>query len=412
MIVHIDCNNYYASCEIVTNPELEGRPVVVGNGNEAGGGCILALNAEAKALGIKRGTPFFQVKSLLDANKVAVCKVDFKKYKTISARIMDEVRRQEIVVGMVQYSVDEFFGSIPIDDPKELALYLQKVKQMIFSTTKIPVSCGCAETYTLAKCATYFAKHYAGYNGVCVITPEKREKALSVLPVGEVWGIGRRMGPKLSQMGVNTALDFAKMDENDVKVMLSLTGYRTYRELNGVVSIDLKRQSLQRSVMQSSTFVYMTTSKDDLHDYVRQFVVSAARNLRNQHGLCKTVTVFLSTNRHREDLAQYRNSATSRLQTPTADTLILIPEAIRLLDQLYIAGYQYKQAGVVLGDTCSDDQQQLDLFTVDADEKRRKLMAVADSINKQYGNAALNYGFVSNELPLASDNGEDEPHQY
>ena len=146
MILHIDCNSYFASCEVATRPGLEGKPVVVANDNEAGGGVILALTPEAKALGLKRGTPLFKVRSLIRLNDVVVCPADHKKYRRISHHIMEIVQQQQIVLDFVQYSVDEFFGMLPLDDPDEVRHYVSKVKEAITSATRIPVSCGCSQT--------------------------------------------------------------------------------------------------------------------------------------------------------------------------------------------------------------------------------------------------------------------------
>ena len=177
MFLHIDCNTFFASCEVATDPTLKGRPVVVSNDNDVGGGVILALTPEAKALGLKRGVPLFKVRKQLERDGVVVCQADHKKYHRISQQVMNAVQKQDIVLDFVQYSVDEFFGVLPLDNPDELEHYTRKVMDNITSSTGIPVGCGCSTTYTLAKVATGFAKRYPAYHGVCVLPPEKREKA-------------------------------------------------------------------------------------------------------------------------------------------------------------------------------------------------------------------------------------------
>jgi DNA polymerase V len=392
MYLHIDCNSYFASCEVATRPGLEGKPVVVANDNKAGGGVILALTAEAKALGLKRGIPLFKVRNLIKLNGVVVCPVDHKKYRRISRQIMEAVQRQAIVLDFVQYSVDEFFGTLPIDDPDEVRHYVRQVKELITSTTGIPVSCGCSQSYTLAKVATHYAKKYKGYEGICVLTPESREKALSMLDIADVWGIGRKHRKKLQERGILTAQQFADCDEKLVESLFSITGVRTWRELKGIPCIDLTRPEHQRSIMQSRTFVYMTDRYDDLEQYIRTFATTCAAHLREQHGVCRSVTVFLATNRHRDDLAQYRNSGSVRLPSPTADTPTLIKAALAALKGLYREGFMYKQAGVILTDISEEQGMQLDLFTEPEDERRRKLMQVADALNKRFGDDTVNFG--------------------
>ena len=392
MYLHIDCNTFFASCEVATRPELEGRPVVVANVNEAGGGIILALNAQAKQLGLKRGNPVFQVKRLLERNGVEVCKADHKKYRRISAELMEAVKKQEIVLNFIQYSIDEFFGELPLNDEQELRHYAEVVKNHIFDATSIPVSCGVGQSYTLAKTATHFAKHYSAYNGVCVIMPEKREKALSLLNVSDIWGVGRRVCPKLEQMGIHTALQLAEANEQTLSREFSVAVLRTQMELRGVPAIDLQRPEQQKSIMQSQTFGYMTDQKSELETYVRRFVAQCCVKLRAQHTVCQSVTLFLATNRHRDDLPQYSNSATAKFPSPLADTPKITKLALQLLEGLYRRGYQYKQAGVILGGIIPEQGSQTDLFTQEDDEKRRKLMQLADSINQKFGDDTLGFG--------------------
>ena len=392
MFLHIDCNSYFASCEVATRPGLEGRPVVVANDNEAGGGIILALTAEAKALGLKRGTPLFKVRNLMRLNDVVVCPADHKKYRRISRQIMEAVQRQAIVLDFVQYSVDEFFGTPPVEEPEEVRHYVRKVMELITTTTGIPVSCGCSQSYTLAKVATHYAKQYKGYKGICVLTPENRRKALTMLDIADVWGIGRKNRKKLQERGILTAQDFADCDEKVIESLFTITGIRTWRELRGIPSIDLHRPAQQRSIMQSRTFAYMTDRLGDLEQYVRTFTTTCAVHLREQHGVCRSVTVFLATNRHRDDLAQYRNSGSVRLPSPTADTPTLIKAALAALGTLYREGFMYKQAGVILTDISEEEGMQLDLFTEPEDARRRKLMQVADALNKKFGSDTVNFG--------------------
>lgn len=392
MYLHIDCNTFFASCEVATQPHLEGQPVVVANDNENGGGIILALTPEAKALGLKRGIPLFQVRNLLKLNHVAICPVNHKKYRQISRQIMQSVIEQDIVQDFVQYSVDEFFGILPLDNPHELRLYADKVKSLIFQRTRIPVSCGLSQSYTLAKVATHFAKHYAGYGGICVLMPENREKALALLDVADIWGIGRKNRQKLYDQGIHTALQFIHCPESQIKSLFSIAGVNTWRELNGTPCIDLRRTSRQSSISHSRTFAYMTDNLPELETQIRHFVAQCAFKLREQKSVCQQVTVFLCTNRHRNDLAQYRNGVTTRLPSPTSDTPALIQAALAILHSIFRPGFLYKQAGVVLGDISDVKGMQLDLFSEPEDERHRRLMQVADTLNQKFGDNTISFG--------------------
>lgn len=238
MIIHIDCNSFYASCEIIFRPDLQGKPVVVANCNEAGGGIILALSKEAKTIGLKRGNPIFQVKEIIEKNNVAVFPANLVKYCDISRRIMQVVIDENIVHNFIQYSVDEFFGTILEDDPDKLKRLLLKLKDDIERGIGVPVSCGASTSYTLAKAAIWYAKHYPAFNGVCILPKEKITAALERLPVEEVWGIGRASKHKLDHFGIHTADDFVNKQESFIKRFFSITGVRTWKELQGEPHFD------------------------------------------------------------------------------------------------------------------------------------------------------------------------------
>ena len=393
--IHIDCNSYFASCEVATNPSLEGRPVIVANDNDNGGGVILALTPEAKAIGLKRGTPLFKVRDLLRDKQVVICNADHRKYRAISRRIMQSVVQQGIILDFVQYSVDEFFGILPLDDPSQVRAYAARVRNHIWDEHHMPTGCGCSQTYTLAKVATHYAKHFSGFEGICVLTPDKRERALAQLPIGEVWGIGRQLRRRLGQMGVATALDFVHISEQAALQVLNTSGMHTWHELQGRPMVRLEAHDRQKSIMQSHTFANMITDYEALATEVRRFASRCATSLRSQQSLCTNLTVFVNTNRFRDDLPQYANSITTKLP-PTADTPLLMHTAETLLRSIFRNGFKYKRAGVVLGGIKADQGRQLDLFSADNDERRRQLMQLADSINNRFGVDTITFGDPSN----------------
>lgn len=385
MVIHIDCNNFFASCELATRPDLSGKPAVVANLTEAGGGIILALNKEAKALGLKRGNPVFQVRPLLTRHRVALFPADHAKYADYSHRIVHAVLKQDLLQEFVQYSIDEFFGELPLDDEDMLRTYIAKVKDLIFSETGVPVSCGASSTYTLAKVATHYAKRYAGYGGICILPSEKYEVALRKLELSDVWGIGRKSSVKLTELGIRTAWDFTLLSEGYVRKLLGLMGLRTWRELQGKPCIDLRGQPQQQSIMHSRTFAYMIPDLRGLKREVANFVAASSRKLRDQGSVCKCLSLFIATNPHRLDLQQYVGNLSHKFFTPTADTMVLNKVAMGLLESVYREGYLYKKAGVVLSDLSNDSAVQLDLFQTGNPAKSRCLMEAIDAINGKYG---------------------------
>ena len=413
MYIHLDCNNFFVSCELVSRPELRGTPVVVANNNGNNGGIILALNAEAKAVGLKRGNPLFQVAQLIEQQHVTVIDVHHHLYHEVSAHIMEEVRKTEMVLDFIQYSVDEFFGIMPDDDPTRLRGYLQQLKDLILRETSIPVSCGAGQTYTLAKTATWFAKHYPAYNGICIMPADKREQALAKVPVKEVWGIGRRSIKTIALQGIKTALDYTRQPERWVHRQFGVIGVRTWKELNGTPAITLASHERQKSIMYSRTFAHMTSSKEVLKRELSNYAVSASRKLREQGSLCRTVTIFLATNRHRPDLAQYYADETHKLTTATDDSTQIIRAAEQLLDKLFRENYQYKQAGVILGQLQGADGVQLDLFAPNQAEenaRKKRLMQAIDVINKRFGQNQIHFAVQGTDTIDDQPAGFMRPH--
>ena len=415
MFIHLDCNNFFVSCELVSRPELRGTPVVVANDNGNNGGIILALNQEAKAVGLKRGNPLFQVSQLIEQHHVTVIDVHHQLYHDISHQIMEHVRQTEMVLDFVQYSVDEFFGTMPDDDPTRLRTYLSQLKTLIMGKTGIPVSCGAGTSYTLAKTATWFAKHYPAYKGICVMPADKREQALAKVPIESVWGIGRRSIKKISQEGIKTALDYTQKSEAWVKRLFNVTGVRTWKELRGEPAITLVSHDRQKSIMYSRTFAHMTDSKTVLLRELSNYAAAAARRLREQNSLCGAVTVFLATNRHRIDLAQYNADDTLKLATPTDDTRSIIQAVNILLKRIYQPRFQYKQAGVILSQLQSNSGMQLDLFAPQQAEDRtrqKRLMQTIDNINKRFGKNQIHFavqGLETSSEEATPPDKQDEP---
>lgn len=407
MYIHLDCNNFFVSCELVSRPELQGKPVVVANDNGNNGGIILALNQEAKAVGLKRGNPLFQVNQLIEQQHVTVIDVHHQLYHDISRSIMDNVRQTELVLDLVQYSVDEFFGIMPDDDPIRLHDYLLQLKQVILRTTKIPVSCGAGLSYTLAKTATWFAKRYPAYEGICIMPADKREQALEQVPIANVWGIGRRSIKKLTRDSIKNALHYAQCSEPWIRRSYGMTGVRTWKELNGIPAITLANKDRQKSIMYSRTFAHMTESQAVLYKELSNYATSAARRLREQGSLCKEVTVLLATNKHRVDLAQYNIDDTVKLPTATDDTRLIIDTVRKLLERIYRPHYQYKQAGVILSQLQSNTGVQLDLFAPQAADntaRQKRLMRTIDAINERFGKNQIHFAVQG-----IDDDTEDDP---
>lgn len=358
----VDCNNFFASCERVFNPLLRDRPVVILSNND---GCIIARSNEAKALGIQMGAPFYQVKALLEQHQVAVFSSNYTLYGDMSRRVM--MLLSDFTPELMIYSIDEAFLDLDgMGEGDALLEYGYLIVRTVSRGTGIPVTLGIAPTKTLAKMASHFGKKYPAYRSVCLMdTAEKRQKALKLCPIGDVWGIGRRQGPKLEQAGVHTAWDFVQRSEAWVRRLCAVTGVRTWKELQGYSCIPNDDMPQKKSICTSRSF-----ADEGLADLVQMeealanFAASCSEKLKRQHSCCGGVTVFAYTSRFRTDIPAHTIYENVTLQVPTNDQQELIQIVLSALRRNWIdkAMFFYKKAGVIVWDITADTAVQTALF--------------------------------------------------
>ena len=383
MYALVDCNSFFCSVEKVFHPGLEGKPVCVLSNND---GCIVALTPEAKKLGLHRGDPIFKVQDIVRKHGVTIFSTNMQLYAAMSKRVTNILRKS--IHHVENYSIDESFCDLQgYESHFNLVELMRGVADKIKLWTDIPVSVGIAPTKTLAKVANKFAKKYDGYRSVCMIdSEEKREKALSLFDLADVWGIGRQTFSKLTYLGVSTPLEFANKSESWVRSHFNKPGIQTWLELNGIPCIDTTEVLRNQSICTSRSFGEMVSDLASLKASVATFASSCANKLRGQNAGARTVTVFLSSNRFREDLQQYANSTTYTFITPTSDTLEITQAALAVLKEIYRPGILYKKSGVIVGDICDMSMLQMNLFDPVSNRKERAdLMKAIDELNHRYG---------------------------
>ena len=378
----VDCNNFYCSCERVFNPGLRTQPVVVLSNND---GCVIARSNEAKALGIEMGTPFYQVKELLEREKVAVFSSNYTLYGDMSRRVM--MLLSEFTPELTQYSVDEAFIDLTgMGDGNKLREYGKRIVRTIGKGTGIPVTLGIAPTKTLAKVASRYGKKYKGYEGVCLSdTEEKRIKALQGFDIADVWG---RSAKKLAYYGVNTAWDFTQWSESKVRRLLTVTGVRTWKELRGESCIDISELPEKQSICTSRSFPDNGLSElEVVEEAVANFAASCVRKLREQKSRCSQLTVFAYTSRFRNDVPSHTINCTVTLPMPTNDQLELVAAAAQALRSEWRENgkYHYKKAGVIVWGITSDTAVQTVLFDSIDRAKQNRLSAAIETINRRNG---------------------------
>lgn len=419
MIGLADCNNFYCSCERVFRPDLNGKPVVVLSNND---GCVIARSEEAKALGYKMGDPFYQVKNKLEAEGVAIFSSNYTLYGSLSNRVMSMLSHYS--PHLDQYSIDESFFEVDASmaeaffkkhpdlasEDDRLHQYGAKISADVLRAVGIPISIGIAETKTLAKIGSKFAKKYKGYRGCCLIdTEERRHKALSLFPVEDVWGIGRQIARKLDYLGIRTAAQFADKKESWVRSHFNITTVRTWKELNGESCISIEELPQKKSICTSRSFADEGISdKDVVEEAIANFAVRCTEKLRRQGSVCQGVTVFAWTSRFNENVPEYTIHDSLILPIATNAQDEIVGAALTILRARYpkpmadsrpdrpSLAFHFKKAGVILWQISPDHPRQQDLFDPIDRKKQKALMEAIDAINRKNGYGTIRQAVQGN----------------
>ena len=395
MYALVDGNNFYVSCERAFRPSLLNRPVIVLSNND---GCAIARSNEAKALGIRMGHPWFQIQSEFKDAGVVALSANFTLYGDMSNRM------HSIAAGLghIQevYSIDESFVDLQGIHGDQTAR-AQRMRERILQWTGIPTGIGIANTKTLTKLANHVAKSADRKPGsypkalarVCnlsTLPASDLDAVFAATDVGEVWGIGRRIGEQLRSAGVLTVLDAARLDPSTVRTRWSVVLERTVRELQGQACIPLEDEpASKQEIACTRSFGQTVTGLPELMEAVTEFVARAGEKLRKQGSVAGQVLVFIRTSPFRKHDKQLSQSITVPLRRPTANTPELAAAAIAGLRAIYRPGYSYAKAGVMLLDLSDADVEQGELDLDHHAPGSTHLMATVDAINDRFGKGAL-----------------------
>ncbi|WP_392560239.1 Y-family DNA polymerase [Orbus mooreae] len=398
MIGLVDCNNFYASCERVFNPKLEGEPIGILSNND---GCVIARSNELKPL-VPMGIPAFKILPAI-RKQVTLLSSNYELYGDMSRRVFNTVR--DYTADVEPYSIDEAF--IALDGFSDVISHCQHIRAVVKRDTGIPVSIGIASTRTLAKVANHIAKKQAAYQSVCYLANDSALliEALKQFPVGDVWGVGRRIAEKLQVLGIHTAWDLRQANTKQIRQQFSVVLERTVLELQGTSCIELDDLSTpKQNIMTSRSFGQLTGNLFDLQEAIRVHASRGAEKLRHQHSVASAVLVFLKTNRFREDVVQYHPSIVVPLLSSTDDSRLIIQAAQKGLQAIYKKGVLFMKAGVMLLDLRpKNTDTQFDLFEtsnkVEQKQKSDRLMQTLDAINQKMGKHTVQLGGVRKQAP-------------
>ncbi|VXD06437.1 DNA polymerase V, subunit C [Enterobacterales bacterium 8AC] len=382
-----DVNSFYASCETLWRPDLRGRPVVVLSNND---GCVVARNKEAKLLGLEMGGPYFKIKDKFERAGGVAFSSNYELYADMSARVMAVL--EEMVPRIEIYSIDESFLDLTgVRNCIDLETFGRQIRARVLRDTGLTVGVGIAQTKTLAKLANYAAKKWDKTGGVVDLSNLARQRRLMALvPVEEVWGIGRRISKKLKVMGIETALQLADASTAMIRRNFSVVIERTVRELRGEPCFALEEfAATKQQIICSRSFGDRITEYEHMHQAICMYATRAAEKLREERQYCRHVSAWIKTSPFSTDEPYYGNSASMQLYTPTQDTRDIITAALRCLDAIWQPGHRYQKGGVMLQDFFSHGVAQLGLFDeYQPQPNSERLMAVIDRIN-QSGRAKI-----------------------
>lgn len=387
LIALADCNNFYASCERIFDPSLYSKPIVILSSND---GCVIARSNEAKALGIPMGAPAFQYAKLFRDRNVHVFSSNFALYGDISSRVMSTLA--QFTDDLQIYSIDEAFFHLY---PPNAVAQAQEIRRTVHQWTGIPISIGIAPTKTLAKAANRFAKKDPLYASVaCIQTVAEQEKALSRLPVEDIWGIGRRLADFLRRHNMHTAWDFRNAEDEWIRKNLSIVGLRIAWELRGISCLSMHEVPVpKKSIMSSKSFGQTVTEESEIAEALSTYTARASEKLRCEERLASSIQVFLRTSPFRENEKFYENSVQIVLPQPTDYTPALIHYAKEGLKRIFKPGLNYKKTGILLANLVPRDSFQPDLFVPQGKslEKQEAVMKVMEAANQRHGRRILKF---------------------
>lgn len=382
MFALVDCNNFYASCERVFQPQWENKPIVILSNND---GCVIARSNEAKALGVPMGAPAFQYKSLFSQKNIQVFSSNYPLYGDMSSRVMRILERYTPNIEI--YSIDEAFLQFKGFEHFNLDQQARKMKKQVQQWTGIPISIGIAPSKGLAKIANKIAKKYAHKTGgiYSINTEEQRVKALKWTAVRDIWGIGRRHAQRLETEGVKTAYDFSNLPDSWIRKHMSVLELRLKKDLLGIACIQLEEaQATKKSI--TTTRSFRTTLKNfwEVEERIATYANHCAEKLRQQKSSCNALMVFVRSNPHQAGATPYRNSCVVTLPYATDSSITLVKYATYGLKNIFKEGIDYKKAGIILMGLSPTNEKQLNLFHNDQN-KHDSLMHTIDKLHRRFG---------------------------
>jgi DNA polymerase-4/DNA polymerase V len=369
----MDADAFFASCEQAIHPELRGKPVITGRER----GIVAAASYEAKARGVKRGMGYVDVKKVCP--EAIIVPSDYETYSLFSVRMFEILRR--FSPDVEEYSIDEAFADLTGLRRSFHCSYgtiAEKIQETVEKELGITVSIGVSLSKVLAKVGSKHNKP----DGLTVISGRDIHLYLEKLPVEKIWGIGPNTAAFLNKLGIRTALEFARTDEEIIKKHLSKPYWEIWCELNGmsIYPVATESKSTYQSISKTKTFTPASTDETFVFGQLSKNLENACIKAR-RHNLAATRLIIFLRKKDFRDIG-----VELKLNRPTAYPSELFEALKEGFAQVYQAGIPYRLTGVVLAGLMPENRVQFTLFDDTARiEKMAKIYHIVDELSVRYG---------------------------
>ena len=392
-IALIDCDSFFVSCERKLNPDLNGKAVCVTSGER---GCVIARSKEAKEMGIPMGQPLFMAKR--EFPKCIYITANHSDYSDISHQVMSVLRDISPIVEV--YSVDEAFVDLTgLSKLYKMNYYklAEHIRKRVWDESEIPVSIGVSRTKALAKLASDKAKSMESH--ICISGKCGIPRLLKGTSVDEVWGIGRRLAPKLRGYGIKTAYEYIQKNDVWLKSRFGKTALELKYELMGnLINKVSNKKVLPKSISNSRAFEEFSSDLNYIKNELMVHIHAACRKLRRVDCKCGTIGVMLRT----KDFKVFYDK---RDLPMTNFEFEISQSAYPILEAMHDKSTLYRSVGIVLENLHSNADSQLNLFDKKGSrrEKNEKLAKSIDKLEAKFGRNIIKTGFTNKEIPAKAE---------
>jgi DNA polymerase V len=386
IIVLVDANNFFVSCERAFNPSLQGKPVVVLSNND---GNVIARSNEAKQLGIRMGEVFYQRKHWYDQNGVYYFSSNYTVYYAKSRQVMSVLDR--FTKTMEYYSVDEAWLDLSHIGDEAVEAHCREIRRFVLEETGIPCSFGIGRNKTQAKLAVSQAKMDDG--GVySLINHPAYDEILLKTPIDQLWGINRRLCSRLQALGIHTARDLARADAGFIRKKTNVNVAKIVYELRHRYCFELdSHPAPPKRVSVSLSFSCETSDLKDIQEATACYIARAAARLRMNNLAARHVTVVLSTNRYSKTQPFSMDYGEALLKSYSIYTPGFIKAAQAIVRRCFDPRKRYHKVTVMLDDLVPLDERQITLWDTRDQTLMTLLMGLVDVLNERFGEGSFRF---------------------